>query len=277
MGDRKSIHQALKRIRKHTLFFLNVRVDNIDVETALETVHAFTSVPDEIPPREVFFTNVHTIHLARKHPEFRQCVNGAEMVLPDGSGLKIAGRAFGEPIRENLNGTDFAPKIFRYAELSGSTIYLLGARQEVIDGCRAHLRTRYPNLKIVGCHPGYFSREEERHIIEDINEKEPDILLVALGSPHQEVWITRHRHHLKVRVCFAVGGLFDFIGGAVRRAPHWMRAVGCEWLFRFFQDPRSKWARVFVEIPSFLILMLANRFLSRDANPFVSRELALKR
>lgn len=262
MIDKNTFRRAVRQLRKHTVFLLDVRVDNIDRETALETVHTFATRQKQMSPRKVFFTNVHTIHLARRYPEFRACVNGADMVLPDGSGLRLAGRTFGEPIRENLNGTDFSPEVLRYAELHGCTVYLLGARPDVIDACRSKLETRYPDLKIVGSHTGYFTHDEERGIIKDINTLRPDILFVGLGSPAQEMWLTRHADELKVGICFAVGGLFDFIAGAVRRAPRWMRTAGIEWVFRFFQDPKSKWARVFVEIPIFLALVLARRVLA---------------
>ena len=269
MSDRENLRTMVKRLRKSTLDLMGVRVDNIDIETALETVHAFASVGEEAPPRRVFFANVHTIHLARRMPEFRRCVNDAEMVLADGSGVKIAGRAFGTPIRENLNGTDLAPKVFRYAQERGCTVYLLGAKPEVAERCRERLRQQYPDLRIVGSHSGYFRGEEERRIIGEINAARPDILLVAFGSPIQEMWISRHREELRARVCFAVGGLFDFIAGVVRRAPRGLRAAGFEWLYRFIVDPKNKWKRVFLEIPPFLALVLYHRFAA-------GRRLALK-
>jgi N-acetylglucosaminyldiphosphoundecaprenol N-acetyl-beta-D-mannosaminyltransferase len=261
MTERRTFRRILKRIRKETLYIFGVRVDNIDVDTALESVEAFTSARPGSSPRRVYFTNVHTIQLARKDPEYRRCINEADMVLADGSGLKIAGRAFGTPIRENLNGTDLAPKVLRYAENRGRTVYLLGARPEVIEACIRRLGVLHPALNVVGSHPGFFTPAEEQEIIGDINAKNPDILLVALGSPRQELWIAEHRAELSARVCFGVGGLFDFIAGAVRRAPACLRAIGLEWLYRFFQDPLNKWNRVVVEIPSFLALVLFRRLI----------------
>jgi N-acetylglucosaminyldiphosphoundecaprenol N-acetyl-beta-D-mannosaminyltransferase len=207
------------------------------------------------PPRYVFFANVHTIHIAQEMSDFRQAVNDAELVLPDGSGLAIAGRILGSRIRSNLNGTDFAPKLFRYAEDRGCSLYLLGGRSEVVGACREILRMKYPRLNISGFQSGYFNHGEEQQIIDDINACRPDILLVALGSPLQELWVARHQCELNARVCFAVGGLFDFVAGVVPRAPAWMRGLGMEWLYRFIQDPVTKWRRVFVEIPAFLGLV----------------------
>ena len=115
VDEQKEATGIREEIRKHTLFILGVRVDNLDLATALEGVQAFLSEKGVHPPSRVFFTNVHTIHLARSFPEFQECVNSAEMVLADGSGVRFAGRVLGVPIRENLNGTDLAPRLFRLA------------------------------------------------------------------------------------------------------------------------------------------------------------------
>lgn len=244
-----------------TRFFMNVRVDNLSLDAALEGVETLLldSRRDGVP-REVFFANVHSIHLARKDREFRNFLNRADLVLPDGSGLNLAGRVLDMPIMQNLNGTDFTPKVCRMAEVGGWSVYLLGARREVVERCYHNLSKRYAHLELAGYHDGYFSEEDEGEIIRDINRAAPDLLLVALGSPRQEKWIARHAMHLNVGVCFAVGGLFDFMSNERARAPLWVRNLGMEWLFRFLQEPKGKWPRIFVEIPVFLSMVYKNRF-----------------
>jgi N-acetylglucosaminyldiphosphoundecaprenol N-acetyl-beta-D-mannosaminyltransferase len=202
---------------------------------------------------------VHSIHLAKKDPDLFQCISNADLVLPDGSGLNIAGKVLHKPVKENLNGTDFTPVIFRLAESLGYSVYLLGAKPDVLKKCKSSLRSEYPNLQIAGAHHGYFDSEKEKEIIQDINRKKPDIVLVATGSPRQEKWITDHAHGLNAAVCFAVGGLFDFLSGEMDRAPFWMRKLGIEWAHRFVQNPKDKWNRIFIEIPAFLYLVLVKR------------------
>ncbi len=235
-----------------TNFYLGVRADTTDMNTALKNVEDYIKNPLESGSRRVYFTNVHSICLSLDDPALMECINRADMVLPDGSGLKIAGELLQKPIRENLNGTDFTPELCKMAQSKGWGVYLLGAEQEVVSKCKDQLKRMFPALKIAGIHDGYFNRSEEDQIIEEINNREPEIVLVALGSPLQEKWIARNADRLNASVCFAVGGLFDFISGKRKRAPLWWRRLGIEWMHRFLEDPKDKWDRVFKEIPYFL-------------------------
>ncbi len=243
----------------------DVRFDNVDRETALGVVRGFLEEQERTVPRVVNFVNVHSIHLARADRRLSEALQGSDLVLPDGSGLAFAGRMTGKPIRENLNGTDFIPLVLREAERSGRSVYLLGARREIIDACRARLGGSYPALRIVGSRQGHFTEEEEKGIIAEIRDVRPDILLVGMGTPAQELWISRHARNLGVQVCFGVGGLFDFLSGMTPRAPRWVRRVGLEWVYRFVHDPASKWDRVLVEIPLFVLRTVAGRVPVSDA------------
>jgi N-acetylglucosaminyldiphosphoundecaprenol N-acetyl-beta-D-mannosaminyltransferase len=243
----------------------NVCFDNVDRETALGAVKVFLDAPEGTAPRVVNFVNVHSLHLARTDRRLYAALHGSDLVLPDGSGLAFAGRLSGRPIRENLNGTDFIPLVLGEAERSGRTVYLLGARREIIDACRARLGELYPALRIVGSRHGHFTEREEEGIVAEIREARPDILLVGMGTPAQELWMSRHARNLGVRVCFGVGGLFDFLSGMTPRAPRWVRRVGLEWVYRFVHDPASKWDRVLVEIPLFVLRTVAGRVPVSDA------------
>lgn len=243
-----------------TRYYIDVRVDNLSLENALKRIEGLvTNSREDQVPRQVFFTNVHSIHLARRDAELQRYLSQADLVLPDGSGLAIAGQVLDMPIQKNLNGTDFTPKVCQMAEVGGWSVYLLGAREKVVENCHRNIKDRFPNLDIAGYHNGYFNEEEEEQIIEEINEKKPDILLVALGSPLQEKWVAQNAHRLNANVCFAVGGLFDFMSNEVDRAPRWMRDIGMEWLYRFFQDPAKKWDRIFIEIPEFLYFVMKRK------------------
>lgn len=242
-------------------FVFNVRVDNYNLQSAIDRVSLFITGHPVDTTHQVLFTNVHSIQLAQQDPELLNCINHADLVLADGSGLKIAGRLFGHPIEENLNGTDFTPRVLELANRNHWSVYLLGAREEVVSACSQKLDKHYPGLKIAGYRNGYFESDDEPEIIEEINSKEPDILLVALGSPRQEEWIAHRRRSLNAHVCLGVGGLFDFIAGKRKRAPIWMRKIGIEWVYRFLQSPSEKWERIFVEIPVFLLRVIWNRLL----------------
>lgn len=247
-------------------YFFGVRFDNVTKRTALKIVRGFLTVKAGRKSRKVFFTNVHTIYLAGKNPVFAQTINNADLVLPDGSGLKIAGKIFSNTVKENLNGTDLTPLILETAQEIGAKIYLLGAAQEVITKCAARLEKEYPGLEIAGFHSGYFSNDEETKLIAEIKNISPDILLIAMGSPKQEMFADKIEKQLNNTVCFAVGGFFDFLSEKRKRAPLFIRKTGFEWLFRFFQDPQTKWDRIIVEIPFFLFAVIKARFFTGSFN-----------
>jgi len=252
-------------------YFQGVRIDNVSAQQALHVVETHLANHDRRNALRVFFPNVHSIHLARQDKEFLSCINEADLLLPDGSGLMIAGKILGRPIVENLNGTDFIPKVLQRAEERGWSVYLFGALPHIIEECRNRIQAAHPRLKIVGHHQGHIPEGEDSSIIADINEKAPNIILVALGSPLQEKWVARNAAKMNAGVCFAVGGLFDFLAGKYRRAPVWMRRIGAEFIYRFVQDPRSKWRRLLIEQPLFLMLIFGERFIPRRARSFSNR------
>lgn len=246
---------------------LDVSIDNLSSVEAQESIAGFIENRQSRPARAVYFANVHSLHLARRMPEFLRTLQNADLVLADGSGLNIAGRLTGQPIRENLNGTDFTPRLLSLAERSGWSVYLFGARNGVVTQAGVAIQSMFPSLRIAGCANGFLEPEDEAAVIEDMKRKKPDIVLVGLGSPRQEQWIEEHGAEIGAAVCLAVGGLFDFLAGKFRRAPRWMRSLGLEWLYRFLQDPKTKWDRVFIEIPGFLLAVSAKTLFGEKKRP----------
>lgn len=247
--------QALRR-EGERLYFFGVRVDSLDRRSALDRIGAMLAGDRAGGSARVYFTNVHSIHLARRDEGFRRVLNSGDLVLGDGSGLLLASRLLGDPLRENLNGTDFTPVLLGLAERRGWSVFLLGARPEVLAACRDALGRTFPALRLAGARHGYFGPAEEPDVIAEVNAAAPDLLLCALGSPRQELFLAEHAARLRVGASLAVGGLFDFLSGDKPRAPLWMRRMGLEFLFRLLADPRHKWQRVFVEIPEFLARLL---------------------
>ena len=274
MSEEKLIRKEI--LKNHSVHFLGVRVDNISKDTAINFIYDFIKEKEERLTRKIFFTNVHTIHLAKKDKRFRDIVNNADLCLPDGSGLKIAGKIFSTPVIENLNGTDFTPIILNHAQKEGWKIYLLGARQNILIKCAAKIEDTYQNINIVGLHSGFFKPDDMPSIIRDIKDSSPDILLVAMGSPIQEIFIDYAAKHLDNVVCLAVGGLFDFISGDKKRAPEVIRKLGLEWVFRFFNDPKTKWDRIFIEIPNFLVSVLISRYFTHSNSNSIKTKLSYR-
>ena len=274
MSEEKVMRKEI--LRSHIVHFLGVRVDNISRDVAVRSIRDFINEKEERRTRKIFFTNVHTIHIARRNKKFRDIVNNADLCLPDGSGLKIAGKLFSTPVKENLNGTDFTPVILKLAQKEGWRVYLFGAQQNVLIKCAARIEETYPRLEITGMHSGFFKPDELPSIIQDIKNSSPEILLVAMGSPLQETFIDYASRYLDNIVCMAVGGLFDFLSGEKRRAPKLVRKLGLEWAYRFLHDPKTKWDRIFIEIPGFLLSILVSRFRSRSKSNSIKTKLSYR-
>ncbi|QSH41979.1 WecB/TagA/CpsF family glycosyltransferase [Lentisphaerota bacterium ZTH] len=203
--------------------------------------------------KKVFFVNPDCFNKTVKNKYYYEILRRGDYVLPDGIGVLLACKFNGTPLRENVNGTDMLPFLCRVAVENSFSIYLLGARPGVAEAMGGRLKKTYPGLKICGSHHGFIDSSEERGIvINEINAAGPDILLVAMGAPAQEIWIDRFASELNAKVIIGVGGLFDFYSGNMQRAPRWMREIGLEWLFRLLQEPRRMFLRYILGNPLFL-------------------------
>ena len=193
------------------------------------------------------FINAHCLNIAYKNREYAELLNQADRVWADGIGVAIAAKHVGNPVKENVNGTDMLPLLCE----EGHSLYLLGGQPGVANAARDNLLKQHPGLRIVGTHHGFFQGHEEE-VIADINAANPDILLVAFGVPRQEFWIRDHLDKLHCRVCIGVGGLLDFASGRIPRAPLWMRKAKLEWVYRLRQEPIRLFKRYVIGNPLFL-------------------------
>ncbi|UCI07276.1 WecB/TagA/CpsF family glycosyltransferase [Mesorhizobium sp. B1-1-8] len=200
---------------------------------------------------KVSFLNAHNANIAYTDPVFAAALEDF-LILPDGVGVDIAAKLlYGAPFPDNLNGTDFIPA-FLQASKRPLTVALLGATRVSAEAASVKLSTLAVQHEFVVIHDGYFSAAEEPKIIERIARLRPDVLLVAMGVPRQELWIERHIDQRHCTLPIAVGALLDFLSGTVPRAPLWMRRLRLEWLFRLCIEPGRLWRRYVVGNPLFL-------------------------
>jgi exopolysaccharide biosynthesis WecB/TagA/CpsF family protein len=210
------------------------------------------------------FCNANMVNLAAVQAPYRQTL-GAFTMLSDGIGVDLAARILhGAAFPANLNGTDFVPALLAALDKSLLTqpvrIRLLGARPGIGDKAAAVLQEQCPNLDIKCLGDGYFDAAGEAALLANLVAQPADILLVAMGNPRQEVWVADRIDARHTRVAMGVGALFDFLGGEVRRAPHWIRSLRCEWIYRLAQEPARLWQRYLVGNPVFLMRVLAFKF-----------------
>ena len=133
------------------------------------------------------------------------------------------------------------------------------------------MEEKYPGVKIVGTFvPPFrevFSKEENQQMIDAINAVKPDMLLVSLTAPKQDIWIAENLEKLETHLAIGIGGAFEVAAGMIQRAPLWMQKSGLEWLYRFLQEPKRMFRRYLVEAPVFIPLIIKQRFSTRSGRP----------
>ncbi|MBI3797656.1 MAG: WecB/TagA/CpsF family glycosyltransferase [Deltaproteobacteria bacterium] len=227
--------------------------------TMTEAVTAIVERLQGEQTQQVCFVNAHCANVAAGDPTYMQILRDTELSFADGIGMKLAGKLLGQPIKQNVNGTDLFPRLCAAVAGTNFGIFLLGGQPGVAEGVGKWIRQHYPAVIVSGWQHGYFSPAEEPGVIKQIADSGAALLLVAFGVPRQEKWIAQHLHHTGVTVAMGVGGLFDFYSGRISRAPLWLREMSAEWLYRFYQEPRRMWKRYFVGNSVFLVRVLRHR------------------
>lgn len=179
------------------------------------------------------------------------------MIIPDGVGTVIASKMVKNPVQEKIAGIEVMKEILHKAAAENQSVYLLGAKEEVLNNCISNLKKELPSLNIAGSHNGYFDLNNCDHIINDIKDKNPWAVFVAMGSPRQEIFIDKIINVTNSKIYMGVGGSFDVFAGNVKRAPEWMISLGLEWLYRVSKEP---WRiKRLGAIPKFLWKVLKNK------------------
>jgi N-acetylglucosaminyldiphosphoundecaprenol N-acetyl-beta-D-mannosaminyltransferase len=205
-------------------------------------------------PRRVMYVNAHVLNQSRESPMLRAALESSDLVYCDGYGVRLAAKALDAEIPHRMTGADWIWGLAALCESAGQSVYLLGSEPGVARDAADRLAGWYPDLRIVGAHHGYFdagSAHDER-VIEDINAKRPDILLVGMGTPKQELWVQHNAERIDAGVLWTVGALFDYVSGRVPRAPSWLADNGLEWIFRLAVEPQRMWRRYLLGNPVFV-------------------------
>ena len=180
--------------------------------------------------------NPELVDRARREETFREALNGADLVLPDGIGVVYAARLLGRSLKGRCPGIDFAGKLMERMARKGQRLYLLGAKPGVAEAAAARLEVRYPGLTICGVHDGYF--QEDGPVVEDIRKAGADVVFVCLGFPKQEYWMVKNGPATGARLLAGLGGSLDVFAGVVERAPESWQRLGLEWLYRLTREPK---------------------------------------
>lgn len=221
-----------------------VSILNVTIDEALDLIGGCI---DRGERSSVFFVNAHCINVSAGDAAYRGLLAREDaIVFGDGIGIRLAGWLSGQPLRDNVNGTDLFPLLCQRAAQRGWGLFLLGAQPGVADEAARRITPLYPGLRVAGVRHGYFDEGDADALLRAINTSGADVLLVALGVPGQEQWIAAHRDRLKVPVAMGVGGLFDYYSGRIPRAPSLLRKASLEWAWRLAMEPGRMWRRYLV-------------------------------
>lgn len=185
----------------------------------------------------VVTANPEIFMISEKNEDVRKMLLDKETVMvPDGIGVLKAGKKIGYNIEERITGIDIANELLKFGNEQKKSIYLFGSKQEVIDSMKKVIKEQYPNLKLVGTSNGYVTDKDK--VFDEIVKLEPDIVLVALGIPLQEMLIYKHLNRFKKGIFVGVGGSFDVMSGMKKRAPKIFIKLNLEWLYRIMKEPK---------------------------------------
>ncbi len=211
------------------LTILGVDFDHVTMEEAADRALAMLS---ERSGGYVCTPNPEIVMAAQRDPELMNALNAADLVLPDGVGVVWAAKKLGSPMPGRVAGYDFLLSVL--SKMTGS-VYILGGRPGVAESALDAVVRQFPRITAAGSCDGFI--RDELALIAEIGEKRPELLIVCLGSPKQELWMAAHRD-LPVGLMAGLGGSVDVLAGKASRAPLWWREHGLEWLYRLIREPR---------------------------------------
>lgn len=206
------------------------------------------------------------VHL-RSDALLRESLLACDVVLADGQSVVWAGRALGQPLPERVAGIDLFERLLALADRDERSVYLLGARPDVLRAVEQQIRTRWPGARIAGSRDGYFDDAAADQVAAAIASSGADMLFIAMTSPKKEIFLATHGASLGVPVLHGVGGSFDVLAGVTRRAPRRWQRWGLEWLYRVVQEPGRLWKRYLTTNTAFLILLARERI--HRSRPYV--------
>lgn len=229
---------------------------NVDTFSFEEAINTAKSLIDGQKVSQVITINPEMFEYANKNSEFLNIVSEAEMVIPDGIGVKIALKINGVNV-DRIPGIDFAKRLLKESAINNIPVAIVGAKEEIITKAVENLQKEINGLNIVYYHNGYFNNDEA--IYNEINAKSPKLILVAMGSPRQEQFIYNAKKVLKPALMVGIGGSLDVWSGSVKRAPKVFQILGLEWLYRTISQP-SRIKRIFPTLPLFIIKAFNYKF-----------------
>lgn len=236
-------------MERNTVKLLGFSIDTFDFESAINYAKLLIEFKKG---GQIITINPEMIEMGLKNSEFANILNNADLVIPDGVGVEIGLKIKGNNV-ERIAGIEFSYRLIEECAKSNFSVALIGAKPHIIEKTAQNLTAEIKKLNIVYTQDGYF--EDKEKVLNELKEKAPRFVLVALGSPRQEEFIKEARELMPRAVMIGVGGSFDVWSGEVQRAPKIYQNLGIEWLYRTIKEP-WRFKRIFPTLPRFLLRVL---------------------
>lgn len=240
---------------------LGTGISNVSLS---ETMDIFDYWIETRQSKRVCVTPVNCVLWARQNKNLRDLYNSSDLCLCDGVPLIWASSFLGNRLKGRVTGLDLLPAYLERAATKGYSMFFLGAKEGVAEQLKIFSEQKFPHIKIVGTYsPPFadkFNQDENRKMIELVNQSRPDILWVSLTAPKQDYWICELRDQLHACITIGVGGAFEVTAGIIPRAPEWMQKSGLEWLYRLIKEPKRMYRRYLIEAPLFIPLVFSQWF-----------------
>lgn len=222
-----------------------ISIDALNMSEAVGTIDGWCRQPIGSACRYVVTPNVDHAVMYQSRADLRKAYDDASLILADGAPVVLASRLLRKALPERVAGSDLVPALFAHAvnrpAATPLRIFLLGAAPGVAERAQANIENRWAGVKVVGTLSppiGFEQNEaENERILAAVADAQPDVVVVGLGAPKQELWIQRHADRLQAKVALCVGATIDFLAGEKHRSPRWMRRMGLEWLHRLSSEP----------------------------------------
>ncbi|BAX78884.1 WecB/TagA/CpsF family glycosyltransferase [Labilibaculum antarcticum] len=231
----------------------------VDVLTMKETLHLIgDSIRDKKPIQHIVVNAAKLVHMQSDTELFKSVV-ASDIINADGMAVVWASELLGNPLPERVSGVDLMQELVIMAAEKQYKIFFFGGKEEVVSEVVRKYTSVFGEEIIAGYRNGYFNKEQEGDIADQIAESKADILFVAISSPTKEIFLNNYKEQLKVPFIMGVGGSFDVVAGKVKRAPVWMQNSGLEWFYRFLQEPGRMWKRYLTTNSLFLYYIFKER------------------
>ena len=245
--------------RRETLYGLP-----IDLLTMEQTVERILNTIENGGTCRHAVLNAPKVVRAQSDETLASAIRGCDLVSADGSWVAFAARLSGVQVPERFGGVDLMQRLLSVAAERGMSVFLLGASEPVVEEVAVQLVKQHPNLKVAGYHHGYYDRQDNLSVVNQIKTSQAQLLFVALPTPRKELWLAENFQRTGSVFAMGVGGSFDVVAGIAARAPRWAQHIGCEWLWRLAQEPRRLARRYFQVALPFLRLALCEAIRRRQ-------------